>query len=87
MVFREELKDNLERDEAWCSLRIGVREAGRPVFSLSGSSNRRGRLQSSSFIFLHLHMHGAVCSTSIALEVTLVSESKLSRHNSSLNFC
>lgn len=44
MVFREERKDILRRYEACAlvQLKIGIKEAGQPAFSLSGSSDRRG---------------------------------------------
>lgn len=59
MVFREELKDILRRYEACAlaQLKIGVREAGQPAFSLPGSSDRRGSCRVflwSSHISIHI---------------------------------
>lgn len=58
VVFREELKDILRRYEACAvvQLKIGVREAGQPAFSLPGSSDRRGSCR----LFLwcpHISLH------------------------------
>lgn len=54
-VFREEPEYNLESAEAQTS-RTEVTEALWPLSSLAGTGNRRSRLHSGSFIFLHGHV-------------------------------
>lgn len=88
MVFREELKDVLENREA-CAvvlLKNWNYRSWPACFQLVAVTGEAGCrvIISSSHISKYAEQFAEL---SIALEVTSVSASELSRHNYSLNFC
>lgn len=87
MVFREELKDILRRYEACAlvQLKIGIREAGQLLSAHLGAVTGEAVVEYSFDLLISPYIYGVVCSTSTVLEVTSVSETGLSRHNSSFN--